>query len=614
MRKNFWLLILTAALVACSGNGVSSSAINSSSSESPNASSNEESISSEPSSSSASSSSSDPGPQLTDEEKAVKEITDYLGSNPLAFEGTYTAVDSYIPDLNKPDDKVVQRSETYGSYVTVITDDYLFNVRDLVEGRKMVNRYDRDENGYMVYKTINPLTNQREDVIVEELGQKLIFDQRVGNPFKNDNVYKSFELKDNRLVTKSTEDSDIEFFQYKKLVSASTGGMYGDFNRLVITLDENKKPDRLSIYYWNPGKFTIQEYTFEGKFITVEEANVPAIPTVHEHKPEHDALQSKFDALFSGMDYQVDYAITQGSRVSELSMYVNSDIYYIDYTYDRSVNVGGYYVRSQGLTDLVYTDEGVKAKCLPKKVHSVKEIFEPYWRFKAEDFYLDNEGNYVLHDTLLFYDSIRSYLVPDFVAFNFSYVNSLSFKFTIDGDDLLYTYETFDTIVQARVSNIGSTSMPFTRESIIPYQRRMTMSDLIASLKHPSQRASYEERIGLLTCYNPDILPYVDTAYEHSSKMECIGNVEVGLMYTIDIIFNFRFDSSGELWEAMNAYTDLLEANPDYVYDYEKERYLYEHDDLYFQITFEIHENYNGYPFALVYSIINLHEAPPLDF
>ena len=114
--------------------------------------------------------------------------------------------------------------------------------------------------------------------------------------------------------------------------------------------------------------------------------------------------------------------------------------------------------------------------------------------------------------------------------------------------------------------------------------------------------------------YDYSLLPYVDTPYEHSSKMDCIGTVGIGLVFTMAIVFTFRFDSAEEMWLVTNQYYDILDARTDYTYDYDNECYLYQHDNVNFKITFSVHENFNGFRFALEYRIDNLNEQPPLEW
>lgn len=613
MRKNFCLLVLIMALTACSGNGASSSIANSSNEGNDSASSSENG-SSGSSSSSSSSSSSDPGPQLTEEERKVKEVTDYLASNPLAFSGHYTAVDSYIPDSTKPEEKIVQRTYDYGTFTSVATDVFCYKYRDENRDAPTAVRYDHDGDGYLVNKILNPLTNQKMDsYVLDPSGRKMSFEGNFGNPFKDTNVYRFFELKGNKIITKEIEDEN-DYFAYDKLVNIAVGAMYGEYRRIVISLDSDSKPSGMSIEFWNPGRFAVQEYTLDCTFVNPESVNVPALPEVHTREYEHTALQDKFDAMINQMNYQIDYQVTgkEGGGTT-FTLYVNKDFYYVNYPEHHEVDKGGYYVRGKGLTDLYYTDSGVTAKGLPKKAHNVEEMFTSFWRYKAEMFYLNNDGNYVLSDDAGLYDNVRYYLVPDLAGFSFSYINPSSFKMTIDNDDLLYTYDVSTNHVSARISNIGSTEKPFTIESVIPYDPIDDMNEYIDRM-HPSNKEDLSNRIGLMVNYNYDILPYVDTPYEHSSKMDCIGTVGIGLVYTMDIIFTFRFDSSEEMWDVANKYSEILDAMTDYVYDYDNECYLYQHDGVNFKITFTLGENMNGYKFALVYRIDNLNAAPPLEW
>ena len=326
------------------------------------------------------------------------------------------------------------------------------------------------------------------------------------------------------------EGKGSPYFDYAELNARLMNSIpRGDFNRLVISLDDNNDPVDLLLHYWTVGTYTTKEYIYRGNFISEEAANVPAIPTVHEHKAEHEPLQEMFNNLHDNMNYTLNYSVDEGYQVTTFKIYVNKDAYYIDFgdEQDNSVSKGAYVEEGKGLIDFVKTDTGHKATGMPKRIRTVEEIFYQYWCYKAEMFSLQNDGYYLLSNEIGVYDNVTSIFVPDSVGFYCSYITENSFKMKIDNGDLLYQYDVQNTHVNVTVSNSDSTSLPFTIDSIEPYIPATTFEGFMQKL-NPYVQSEYYTRIGLLTNNNYNILPYVDTPYSHQGHIDCLGSTATG--------------------------------------------------------------------------------------
>lgn len=628
MKKSFYILVLSALILsACSpSNSVKESSNNDSSNDSiseisslDNSSDQPSSLdisSSEPLVSSSEAPSSDP---LTPEELEVKEVVDKLANRPFAVSGSYDYVNSYIPDLNYPDNKVVQSESTQGQFVTVLTDEYYYLKEIKDSGYTSFVRYDHDEDGYVICKVLNPLTNEREDrFILNPIGQKYNFAETFGNVFKMKNAYKAFEIKDGNLVSKQLDDVELShYFDFEELFGRLTNRLpTGDFNRVVISLDANKEPINLLIHYWKVGKYTTQEFIYHADFISEESAHVPAIPTAHEHRSEHEPLQAMFNNLHYNMNYTLTCNIDEGYQNTTFKVYVTKNAYYLDYgdEKDNSLSKGSYVEEGRGLVDFVKTDTGHKATGLPKTIRTVEQIFNPYWCYKAEMFSLDNDGYYCLSNEIGVYDNVPQIFVPDSIGYSFSYINESSFKMKLDNDTLLYQYDIIDVHVNVTIDHIDNTSLPFTIESIVPYEPVTTFEGFIQKINSTFQ-GEYWKRIGLLVNNNYNILPYVDTPYGHQGHIDCIGSSATGqLTYTINANFVFDFETTDELLDVTERYADILRNNPDYEYDYERDSFIYHHDEVYIEITFKHVENTGYAPYGLEYNIANLNEAPSLEW
>lgn len=623
MKKSFYLLALSIFILSACSNvtSIEESSSNPITSDNPIFSS--ESISSESVASSVElSSSSTPSSsieELTPEELIVKEIINNIATVPLALTGTLRYVNSYIPDLNYPDNKVVQSDKLNGQYVVAFTDEYYYLKEADANGYESFLRYDHDVEGYTICKVLNPATNEREDsFVLNPLGQKIKFVDYFSNLFKEKDSYKAFELKGNQLVNKPLNESGKSpYFDFKEFYSRVTNSSTSfPLNRMIITLNDNNKPTNLNIQFWEIGTFTTKEYIYNGVFINESEAGVPPIPSVHEHKSEHEPLQEMFNNLHSNMNYTLNYNVDEGNQITSFKIYVNKDAYYIDYgdEKDNSLSKGAYVEKGKGLIDFVKTDTGHKAKGLPKTIRTVEEIFYPYWCYKAEMFSLQDDGYYLLSNEIGVYDNVSSIFIPDSLGFYCTYINDSSFKMKIDNGDLLYQYDVTNVHVSVTIDHINNTALPFAIGSIEPYIPATTFSEFIQKL-NPMIQAEYWTRIGLLTNQNINILPYVDTPYSHSGKIDSFGSYETGqLTFTSNANLVFDFDTHEELVEVTDQYIELLSNNPDYEYDYDNDSFIYNHDGVNLEITFKHLENTAYAPYGLEYNIANLNEAPSLEW
>lgn len=624
MKKSFYLLTLSILILSsCSNNVTSIEESSSNPVSSDNIVSSIEDISSEPitssveiSSSSTSSSIVEP---LTPEELIVKQVINNLATDPLAVTGALHYVNSYIPDLNYPDNKVVQSDSLKGQYVVAFTDEYYYLKETNDNGYETFLRYDHDEEGYTICKVLNPVTNEREDrFVLNYIRQKMKFNENFSNLFKENDAYKAFELRGQQIVNKPLGESDKSpYFDFAEFYARITGSATTfPLNRMIITLNDHNEPTNLSVQFWDVGTFTTKEYIYDGTFISESEAGVPPIPTVHEHKSEHEPLQEMFNNLHNNMNYTLNYHIDEGYRVTSFKVYVNKDAYYIDYgdENDNSLSKGAYVEEGKGLIDFVKTDTGHKAKGLPKTIRTVEEIFYPYWCYKAEMFSLLDDGYYLLSNEIGVYDNIPSILVPDSLGFYCSYINGNSFKIKIDNGNLLYQYDSTSVHVSVTVDHINNTSLPFTIDSIEPYIPATTFEGFILKL-NPMVQAEYWTRIGLLTNQNVNILPYVDTPYSHQGKIDCFGSYETGqLTYTSNANIVFDFETIEELISVTDQYIEILSNNPDYEYNYDNDSFIYNHDGVNIEITFKHVQNTGYAPYGLEYNIANLNPGPSLEW
>ena len=534
----------------------------------------------------------------------VNKVFNKLASSPLAVRGDRIYYSQF------GDDEPYQNVND--TMTSVLDDDFYFNERSY-QGydERTYTRYDRGPQDEILVYYLDPLTNQvMANVVLDgRTYQPVDFDDAFANPFRK-SLASSFKVKKGGKALEITDTSSIN---YGYLFNTIFGGQeYGSpLLTFEIGFDKNYNPTTLLIEFGRTadygGTLYVSKDIFDGRFIDVDDVDIPDLPSSRPHQQGQEKLQAMFNSLKQmnytveehvlidytpyGEDYQQDYTI---------KTYLNPDGYYYEFSGDwyeieRGTLGRGEIETDEGLLSFQKTSEGFEITNLPKPMRTVKKIFGDFWTYSARSFDVHEDGSYTLAQVDGFANYLWSNLITDGTISGPAVPTNIRFTISDADGTLSYTYGDEEGIatVQGTVKAIGTTELPIDLEGATPFTYATTWEGWYHEDENWNGR-TYES-INILTNNRPEMIPYIYSPYNYERSINTEGDTEfideppfiIETITSVQYVRSvYQFDSCDEVVAAYNNAKAQAAASV-FTFDPVTDMYSFKDEDV--NLTMEIY-------------------------
>lgn len=619
MKKNLLSVLCLVTLVGCGGVSTSSSQSNSTpNNNSPVSSSTNAPTSSsvKPSTPSTSSSSS------VSDSNAVNNVLEKLSALPIAMSGNYQEL-------------MVQGEDEFEmsafEVTSVLSDSYYYYATYNPFFGNDYQRIDKEADGRAKEVLLDPYTNEVKDYYLgDDYYGYYAFSDLFTNPFAKTNEY--FEDGDGYISLVDHESFNWIFF--RNILAG--GGVFQDeaeFDSLKIGYDASYNPTTLDVVFYDrtwEEYGQVNKYVYSGSFVNPSDVDVSPLPEARPLKDEHASLKAMFDKIKEG-NYTMHVTATEnienpeewGDELPEprsAISYVSKDGYYNEYVSGFWGQASdGKYMTDEGLVDFVVNEEGkVVEQKAAYSVRTVDTYFGSAWKYAIECYDVNDDGSFTLANEKGFYRDVWTNLLVDYNAVSVGIMDVGSLKLTVDAanNTLTYTYSCSDGYENycTVISNIGSTSLPFTSDDVVKYVPLNNWSEYCAA---STWNADWGKKLDFITNGHKDDVPFIDSPYNYQRSVQGESDYNWDTFPMEEIIISvhnismvWECDTTSEMVDYAADIYAQLDAADGYRYDKYSDTYYYEANDSYFSLKISLSNGFMSmdglFNRAIMMDIVNL--------
>lgn len=486
------------------------------------------------------------------------------------------ALHSTITDYYAGEDGGWEEASVADAY-SVYTPEYTY-YEETRDGTWGYARYDKDDWGYLVTASLDPLTNEVVEDPVLIGGSYTAYKDVFDSPFPYaEDLFDVIDTDDGVAFSLA----EPEYFAVDKFAYITMLGTNGlnlvslelAYDGSVITAIDAVYEDE---YGW-------QRTTFHGDVVDASEVDVVAYPAPVEEAAGQEALSAKL-AEIRNLNYTLTVKATLGDEEVSGKVSMTPTGYYTEL--DPSMHEfdcdSGRYDTPNGSQKYLNRDGVLEDFGLPLKGYTTQSIYGGYWSFTGDVFEVAEDGSYVLPAITGLYDAVTTSLLHE--SFNLYIggtpdVGSLVLK--IDGEDLVYTYTsaTWDGAmrVEGRVSNIGTTVLPVDVATAEPYAPSTSWAEYLTK----EWLEDGLEALVALTDDQADAVPFHEIGMGYNMEYTTRGysypdGSEVEFIHSFS--FTAQVADTAQAVEYYNLYVADLLADSHYTYDSFADKYVYSVD------------------------------------
>lgn len=191
-----------------------------------------------------------------------------------------------------------------------------------------------------------------------------------------------------------------------------------------------------------------------------------------------------------------------------------------------------------------------------------------------------------------------------------------SLKLTVDAanNTLTYTYSCSDGYENycTVISNIGSTSLPFTSDDVVKYVPLNNWSEYCAA---STWNADWGKKLDFITNGHKDDVPFIDSPYNYQRSVQGESDYDFDTWEEVIISVHnlsmvWECDTTSEMVDYAADIYAQLDAADGYTYDKYSDTYYYEANDSYFSLKISLSNGFMSmdglFNRAIMMDIVNL--------